>query len=158
MHASNSLPIGRKTISYCQKSHMRIIVNQSLYRIKFYWQLSHNLPSSSEALKSLNSSKSHRLLDFVLPIRPSFLSVMLFFFCGFLWVKNETTNERLIAQQSGIDYLPFVKRVSFERMTHSSTKVTLKDLYKKMWTQFSEGVAHTSGKMLHEQSRLMVAV
>ena len=65
-------------------------------------------------------------------------------------MKNETTNERLIALQSRIDYLPCVKRVSFERMTRSSTKVTAKDLYKnlKMRTRFSGGIAHTSGKML----------
>ena len=32
--ASNSLPIGLKTISYCHNSHMRIIVNQSLESVK----------------------------------------------------------------------------------------------------------------------------
>ena len=51
-----------------------------------------------------------------------------------------------------------VKTASFERMTRSSTKVSSKDLYKKMRTHFSEGIAHTSGKMLHEKSRLMDAV
>ena len=81
---------------------------------------------------------------------PSFLSVLLVFVCGCLWMKNETTNKRLIALQSRIDYLPCVKRVSFERMTRSSTKVTLKDLYKKVRTLFSAGIAHNSGKMLHE--------
>ena len=30
LRASNSPPIGLKTIGYCQNSHMRIIVNQSL--------------------------------------------------------------------------------------------------------------------------------
>ena len=103
-------------------------------------------------MKSLNSPKSHRLLDFVPSIRPSFLSVMLVFVCGCLWVKDETTNKRLIALQSRIDCLPCVKRVSFERMIRacSSTKVTVKDLYKKMRTHFSAGIAHNSGKMLHE--------
>ena len=95
-------------------------------------------------MKSLNSPKSHRLLDFVPSIRPSFLSVVLVFVCGCLWVKNETTNERLIALQSRIDYLPCL----FNRMTRSSTKVTPKDLYKKMRTHFSGGIAHTSGKVL----------
>ena len=69
-------------------------------------------------------------------------------------MKNETTNERLLALESRIDYLPcvnMVKRVSFERMTRSSAKATRKDLYsgglyKKMQTQFSEGIPHTSGK------------
>ena len=101
-------------------------------------------------MKSVNATKSHRLLDFVPSIRPSFLSVMLVFVCGSLWLKNETTNERLIALQSRIDCLRCVnmaKRVSFERMTDSSTKVTPKDLYKKMRTHFSEGIPHTSGKI-----------
>ena len=100
-------------------------------------------------MKSLNATKSHRLLDFVPSIKPSFLSVMLVFVCGCLWVKNEKTNERLLALESRIDYLPcvnMVKRVSFERMTRSSTKATIRDLYKKMQTQFSEGIPHTSGK------------
>ena len=100
-------------------------------------------------MKSLNATKSHRLLDFVPSIKPSFLSVMLVFVCGCLWVKNEKINERLLALESRIDYLPcvnMVKRVSFERMTRSSTKATVRDLYKKMQTQFSEGIPHTSGK------------
>ena len=62
-------------------------------------------------MKSLNSPKSHRLLDFVPSIRPSLLSVVLVFVCGCLWLKNETTNERLIALQSRIDYLPCVNMV-----------------------------------------------
>ena len=101
-------------------------------------------------MKSLNATKSHRLLDFVPSVKPSFLSVILVFVCGCLWLKNETTNERLFALESRIDYLPcfnVVKRVSFERMTRSSTKVTSKELYKKMRTHFSEGNPHTSGKI-----------
>ena len=101
-------------------------------------------------MKSLNAAKSHRLLDFVPSIKPSFLSVMLVFVCGYLWLKNEATNERLLALESRIDYLPcvnMIKRVSFERMTRSSTKVTSKDLYKKMRTHFSEGIPHISGKI-----------
>ena len=47
-------------------------------------------------MASVNSSKSHRFVDFLPSIRPSFLSVVLLFACGCLWVKNETTNERLI--------------------------------------------------------------
>ena len=104
----------------------------------------------SPEIKSLNATKSHRLLDFVPSIKPSFLSVTLGFVCGYLWLKNETTNERLVALESRIDYLPcvnVVKRVSFERMTRSSTKVTSKDLFKKMRTHFSEGNPHTSGKI-----------
>ena len=101
-------------------------------------------------MKSLNATNSHRLLDFVPSIKPSSLSVMLVFVCGYLWLKNEATNERLFALESRIDYLPsvnMIKRVSFERMTRSSTKVTSKDLYKKMRTHFSERIPHTAGKI-----------
>ena len=85
---------------------------------------------------AVNSPKSHRLLDFVPSIRPSFLSVILVFVCGCLWVKKETTNERLIALESRIDYLPCL----FNRMTRSSTKATPKDLInKKMGKHFSGG-------------------
>ena len=51
-------------------------------------------------MSSVNSSKSHRFVDFLPSIRPSFLSVVLLFACGCLWVKNETTNERLIALET----------------------------------------------------------
>ena len=40
-------------------------------------------------MASVSSSKSHRLLDFLPSIRPSFLSVVLLFACGCLWMKNE---------------------------------------------------------------------
>ena len=121
-----------------------------LQRSVFEWSPVKENDREAAEMKSLNSPKSHRLLDFVPSIRPSFLSVMLVFVCGCLWVKNETTNERLIALQSRIDYLPCVKRVLFERMTRSSTKVTSNDLYKnlKMRTRFSGGITHTPGKML----------
>ena len=116
----------------------------------FEWSPVKENDCEAAEMKSLNSPKSHRLLDFAPSIKPSFLSVILVFVCGCLWVKNETTNEQLIALQSRIDYLPCVKRVSFETMTRSSTKVTSKDLYKnlKMPTRFSGGIAHTSGKKL----------
>ena len=116
----------------------------------FEWSPVKENDCEAAEMKSLNSPKSRRLLDFAPSIKPSFLSVILVFVCGCLWVKNETTNEQLIALQSRIDYLPCVKRVSFERMTRSSTKVTSKDLYKnlKMPTRFSGGIAHTSGKKL----------
>ena len=82
-------------------------------RIKFYWQVSHLLPSpyawddwQATEMKSSNSSESRRHLDFVPSFRPSFLSVVLVFVCGCLWVKNETTNERLIGLESRINFSP----------------------------------------------------
>ena len=120
------------------------------FRLRVPSPVKENDCSEAAKMKSLNATKSYRLLDFLPSIKPSFLSVILAFVGGCLWLKNETTNERLFALESRIDYLPcvnVVKRSSFERMTRSWTKVTSKDLYKKMRTHFSEGNPHTSGKI-----------
>ena len=105
-------------------------------------------------MKSLNSPKSHRLLDFVPSIRPSFLSVMLVFVCGYLWVKNETTNERLIALESRIHCFPCGKRGSAENLdslTLSPTTDSANGLYKKMQTHISEGIGYNAGKVVTVQ-------
>ena len=98
-------------------------------------------------MKSFNSSKCQRLLDFVPSIRPSFLSVILVFLCGCLWVKNETTKERLIALESRINCFPCSETENLDRMTLSPTKSTARDLYKKIQTTFSEGISYTPGKI-----------
>ncbi|CAH3029196.1 unnamed protein product [Porites evermanni] len=99
-------------------------------------------------MKSSNSpAESHRLLDFVPSIRPSFLSVVLVFVCGCLWVKNETTNERLIALESRVNLFPCVQSVSIEntdRISLSPTEATARDLYKKVQTHVSERIGYTS--------------
>ena len=103
-------------------------------------------------MKPLNTSRSHRLLDFVPSVRPSFLSVMLVFVCGCLWVKNTTINERLVELESRIHCFSCVKSISIEnldKMTLSPAKDTAKDLSKNMQTHVSEGIASNSGiKML----------
>ena len=126
-------------------------------RIKFYWQVFHFPPSSyawddwqAAEMKSLNSSESHRLLKFVPSLRPSFLSVVLLFVCGCLWVKNETTNERLIALESRVNLFPCVQSVSTEntdRISLSPTEATARDIYKKVQTHVSESIGYTSGKI-----------
>ena len=123
--------------------------------IKFYQQLSwqsFRAFSSCERkrfveMKSFNSSKSQRFLDFVPSIRPSFLSVILVFVCGCLWVKNETTKERLIALESRINCFPCGEIENLDRMTLSPTKSTARDLYKKIQITFSEGISYTPGKI-----------
>ena len=102
-------------------------------------------------MKSLNSSESCRLLDFVPSLRPSFLSVVLVFVCGCLWVKNETTNERLIVLESRVNLFPCVQSVSTEntdRMSLLPTKGTARDVYKKGQTHVAERIGHTSGKII----------
>ena len=104
----------------------------------------------AEEMKPLNTSRSHRLLDFVPSVRPSFLSVMLVFVCGCLWVKNTTINERLVELESRIHCFSCVKSISIEnldKMTLSPAKDTAKDLFKNMQTHVSEGIASNSGKI-----------
>ncbi|CAH3029201.1 unnamed protein product [Porites evermanni] len=99
-------------------------------------------------MKTVNSSKSQRVLEFVPSIRPSFLSVVLVLVCGCLWVKNEATNERLISLESRIYCVPCTKRGTIDnldRMTFSPTKGIVTDLSKKMQTQVSDdGNGYTS--------------
>ena len=109
-------------------------------------------------MKTVNSSKSQRVLEFVPSIRPSFLSVVLVFVCGCLWVKNEATNERLISLESRIYCVPCTKRDTIDnldRMTFSPTKDIAIDLSKKMQTQVSDdGNGYTPGKIYYYSSYL----
>ena len=102
-------------------------------------------------MKTVNSSKSQRVLEFVPSLRPSFLSVLLVFVCGCLWVKNETTSERLIALESRVNLFPCVQSVSAEntdRMSLLPTEGTARDLYKKVQTHISERIGYTPGKII----------
>ena len=103
-----------------------------------------------EEMKSLNSSKSHRLFDFVPSVKPSVVSVILVFVCGFLWVQNETTNKRLIALESRLHCFSRVKSGSTEnldKMTLSPTRDSAKYHDKNIRTSISKGIGHTSGKV-----------
>ena len=103
-------------------------------------------------MKSSNSpAESRRLLDFLPSLRPSLLSVVLVFVCGCLWVKNETTNERLIALESRVNLFPSVQSVATEnadRISLSPTDATARDLYKKVQTHVSKRIGYTSGKII----------
>ena len=95
---------------------------------------------------------SRRLLEFVPSLRPSFLSVVLLFVWGCFWVKNETTNERLISLESRVNLFPCVQSVSTEntdRISLSPTEATARDLYKKVQTHVSERIGYTSGKIFN---------
>ena len=109
-------------------------------------------------MKTVNSSKSQRVLEFVSSIRPSFLSVVLVLVCRCLWLKNEATNERLISLESRIYCVPCTKRGTIDnldRMTFSPTKDIAIDLSKKMQTQVSDdGNGYTSGKIYSYYSYL----
>ena len=120
----------------------QVLLATFLQTYVFEWSPVKENDCEAAEMKSLNSTKSRRLLDFVPSIRPSFLSVILVFVCGCLWVKNETTNNWLFALEYRIDYLPcvnIVKRASFERMTRSLTKVTSNIFTRRCWHLFQKG-------------------
>ena len=66
-------------------------------------------------------------------------------------MKNETTNERLIALESRVNLFPCVQSDSTETTDRisrlSPTEATARDLYKKVQTHVSERIGYTSGKI-----------
>ena len=54
-------------------------------------------------MEKARSSKSCRLHDFLPSIRPSFLSLLLFCACGYLWLRNDTLNDRMIALENRLN-------------------------------------------------------
>ena len=97
--------------------------------VKLHWKVA-----------SVNSSKSHRFVDFLPSIRPSFLSLVVLFACGCLWMKNETTNERLTALESRINMSPVEVLVrtgcsameNSDRTTLNPKEESAKNLLKKL--------------------------
>ena len=91
-------------------------------------------------MASVDSSKSHRFVDFLPSIRPSFLSLVVLFACGCLWMKNETTNERLRALESSINMPPVEVLVktgcsameNSDRTTLNPKEESVKNLLKKL--------------------------
>ena len=66
-------------------------------------------------------------------------------------MKNETTNERLIALESRVNLFPCVQSVSTkntDKMSLLPTKGTARDLYKKVRTNISERIGYTPGKII----------
>ena len=55
---------------------------------------------------SSKSSKSYKVRDFLPSVRPSYLSLTLLFACGILWLKNEATNNRLLALENRLEMQP----------------------------------------------------
>jgi len=63
------------------------------------------MSNKAPAMESSRSSKSHRLRDFLPSIRPSYVSLVLIFVCGFLWLKYEATNDRLLALENRMNMI-----------------------------------------------------
>ena len=62
-------------------------------------------------MDSSRPSKSYHSQDFLPSFRPSYISLILVFACGFLWLKNESTNDRLLALENQMKLLPREGRV-----------------------------------------------
>ncbi|CAH3183652.1 unnamed protein product [Porites lobata] len=117
-------------------------------------------------MASVNSSKSHRFVDFLPSIRPSFLSVVLLFVCGCLWVKNETTNERLITLEMRINMSPVVlvdtgcTKENCERTTRrpkeDSTRYLLKKIQRESKFSDTSEDSRTSAKSRNRRQVLNV--
>ena len=103
-------------------------------------------------MDSPNTSKSQRVRDFLPSIRPSFLSLMLVFACGCLWMKNETTYDRLIALENRMNMFPLEDRVrsvsieNHERMTLKPTEESVELLLKKIQTPVTHSFDYNPGK------------
>ena len=122
------------------------ILATSRQKSVFGWLQKTTVRRELKKMKPLDSSKSHRLFDFVPSVKPSVVSVILVFVCGALWVKNETTDERLIALESRLHCFSCVKSGSTEnldKMALSPTKDSTKYQYKNIRTPISEGIRHT---------------
>ena len=129
-----------------------VFIWAGIYRIKLFWQLSTdfrfpvcltlttNDREVTLKMASVDSSKSHRFVDFLPSIRPSFLSLVVLFACGCLWMKNETTNERLRALEFRFNMSPVEVLVktgcsameNSDRTTLNPKEESVKNLLKKL--------------------------
>lgn len=71
-----------------------LVIQQCAILISFHRRF---IECALTMLREVDPSKYHRVGYFLPFIRPSFLSVILVFVCGILFMKNEETNDRLFA-------------------------------------------------------------
>ena len=57
----------------------------------------------------LKSPKSHRVRDFLPSVKPSYLSLVLVLVCAMNVIRNESTNDRLLALEKQMKILPSSK-------------------------------------------------
>ena len=78
-----------------------------------------SLNDDREVAKMADSSRSYkssRARDLLPSVRPSYVSLLLVFVSGFLWLKNEATNDRLLAVENRLQMLP--RNVALRMMTY----------------------------------------
>lgn len=64
-----------------------------------------NMGDNEAAVMDSKRSSKYRVRDVLPSVRPSYVSLILVFFCGFLWLKNEAANDRLLALESQLQLL-----------------------------------------------------
>ena len=68
---------------------------------------------------SKSSPKSHRVRDFLPSVKPSYLSLILVLVCGMSLIKNEFTNDRLLALENQMKILSSSASKSCDESTGS---------------------------------------
>lgn len=109
---------------------------------------------SCEIIKmdSPRSSKSYRFRECLPSNRPSYVSLILVFICGVLWLKNEGTNDRLLALENRMQMLsPEGRadsgfRVNGEGTMPKPTANSAARPFKKVQTPFKKRLDFSSGK------------
>ena len=64
-----------------------------------------NMNDNEAAVMDSKRSPKHRVRDVLPSVRPSYISLILVFVCGFLWLRNEAANDRLLALESQLQLL-----------------------------------------------------
>ena len=103
---------------------------------------------------ALSSSKSYRVRDFLPSVKPSFLSLILIFVCGNLWLKNEATNDRLSALENQLTIIPrddlantgSQRKANHEGTTSKPSSNSGELFVKKIQVNDTKPLDHPSGK------------
>ena len=141
---------------------MDTFVYRWILRIKFYWQVSIDfrlLASLKEndcevaEMNSPDSLKSYRVRDVLPSFKPSFVSLISVFVCGILWLKNESTNDRMIALENRMNMFPLEVRVEsgspkkyVQPLNVKPTTDSVELLIKKIQTPFTSRIDYTAGR------------
>ena len=109
----------------------------------------------AEMADSSRSYKSSRACDMLPSVRPSYVSLILVFVCGFLWLKNEATNDRLLTVENQLKMLPRKCRfendlplADHERTTSKPTAKSPELLGNKIEASDTKRLDYPSGKNL----------
>ena len=98
-----------------------------------------------EMESTCSSSKSSRVRDFLLFSSIS-ISLVLVFASGCLWMKNETTNDRLIALENRMNKFPLEVRVESGSPKENFEQLNVKPTTDSVETLTINRIDYTSGR------------